>query len=86
MSTSVIIVIAVLIGMENFEDVIEVWVSHPLRFKALFFKKRNFQRIISISSFSASSLYLFRMVTSVTPATSATSRWVRLSPPRIEDI
>ena len=27
-------------------------------------------------SFSVSSLYLFRMVTSVTPATSATSRWV----------
>ena len=31
-------------------------------------------------SFSVSSLYRLRIVTSVTPATSATSRWVRRSP------
>ena len=36
--------------------------------------------VISISSFFASSLYLFLMVTSVTPATSATSRCVLRSP------
>jgi hypothetical protein len=48
--------------------------------------KNGDQRIISISNFSASSLYLFLIVTSVTPATSATSRWVRRSPPRIDEI
>jgi len=42
--------------------------------------------MISISSFSASSLYRFLMVTSVTPATSATSRWVLRSPPRMEEM
>ena len=42
--------------------------------------------MISISNFSASSLYRFLIVTSVTPATSATSRWVLRSPPRIEEM
>jgi len=37
-----------------------------------------------IPSFSVSSLYRFRIVTSVTPATSATSRCVRRSFARIE--
>ncbi len=39
-----------------------------------------FYIVISMSRCSASSLYLFLIVTSVTPATSATSRCVRLSP------
>jgi hypothetical protein len=38
---------------------------------------------MSISSFFESSLYLFLMVTSVTPAISATSRCVLRSPQRI---
>src|SRR5436309_4627232 len=37
-----------------------------------------------IPSFSVSSLYRFRIVTSVTPATSATSRWVRRSFAKID--
>ena len=49
-------------------------------------KNKRDQRMISISSFSASSLYLFLIVTSVTPATSATSRCVRRSPPKIDEI
>jgi len=42
--------------------------------------KNGDQRTILISIFFASSLYRFLMVTSVTPATSATSCWVRRSP------
>ena len=44
------------------------------------------QSWISIPSFSVSSLYLFLMVTSVTPATSATSLWVLRSLHRIEEM
>jgi hypothetical protein len=39
-----------------------------------------------MSNLSASSLYLFLIVTSVTPATSATSLWVLRSPQRIDEI
>lgn len=46
----------------------------------------RFQSWISIPSFSVSSLYLFLMVTSVTPATSATSLCVLRSLHRIEEM
>ena len=48
------------------------------------FNRLKIYRIISIPNFSANSLYLFLIVTSVTPATSATSLWVLLSPHRID--
>ena len=44
------------------------------------------QSWMTIPSFSVSSLYLFLMVTSVTPATSATSLWVLRSLHRIEEM
>ena len=53
-------------------------------YKIFYMKKNKVYRMISMLNLSASSLYLFLIVTSVTPATSDTSRCVLRSPHNID--